>query len=153
MRNFIKNTHEMRENYPVFQEGFSLQLLSNHTYQIFLPGSNHTPTETGLWSIERAGFLAVQENLTQVAWLVYTNENHTTDNSFDCTDQRDALLAPFSAGSTVKNTYFPYDEYTLESSVFKMSKSPASLPSATLFPLDWASPKLAGACKLTMSIR
>lgn len=123
VRNFIKSTHDMRENYPVFQDGFSLQLLSNHTYQIFLPGSNHTSTETGLWSMERAGNLAIQQNLTQVAWLVYTNENHTTDNSFNCTDDRSALVSPFPAGSTVKNTYFPYEEYTLEESSIMMSRS------------------------------
>jgi len=122
VRNFVKSTHEMRGNYPVFQDGFSLQLLSNRTYQIFLPGSNHTPTETGLWSIERAGLLDIQENLIQVAWLVYTNENHTTDIGFNCTDENDALIAPFSTGSTVKNTYFPYDEHTLEESSIKMSK-------------------------------
>ena len=115
VRNFVKSTHEMRENYPVFQDGFMLQLLSNQTYQVFLPGSNHTPTETGLWSVERAGNLAIQQNLTQVAWLVFTNENHTTDNSFNCkNDDGSALIAPFSAGSIVKNTYSPYEEYILE---------------------------------------
>ena len=120
VRNFIKSTHEMRENYRTFQDGFSLRLLSNQTYQMFLPGGNHTPTEIGLWSIERAGFLAIQEELTQIAWLVYTNENHSTDNYFDCTNGANALLAPFSAGSTVKNTYFPYDEYVLERSSINM---------------------------------
>ena len=122
VHNFVKSTHEMRENYPVFQDGFSLQLLSNQTYQIFLPGSNHTPTETGLWSIERAGYTAIQPNLTQVAWLVYTNENHTTNNEFNCANDETALIAPFSAGSIVKNTYFPYEEYTLDDSSVAMGK-------------------------------
>lgn len=122
VRNFIKSTHEMREQYPVFQDGFSLQLLSNKTYQIFLPGSDHTATETGIWSIERAGLLAIQKNFTQLAWLVYTNENHTTDNNFNCTDNENALIAPFIAGSTVKNTYYPYEEYVLEESSMKMGK-------------------------------
>ena len=116
VHNFIKGTHEIRENYPVFQDGFSLRLLSNQTYQIFLPGSNYTPTELGIWSIERAGNAAIQQNLTQVAWLVYTNENQTTNNTFDCRYIEKALIAPFIAGSTIKNTYFPYEEYTLESS-------------------------------------
>lgn len=117
VRNFVKSTHEMRENYPVFQDGFSLQLLSNQTYEVYLPGSNNTPTETGLWSIERAGNLVIQQNLTQVAWLVYTNENHTTNMFFNCKeDDGSALIAPFRAGSVVKNTYFPYDEYTLAES-------------------------------------
>lgn len=122
VRNFIKATHEMRENYPVFQDGFSLQLLSNQTHQIFLPGSNNTPTETGLWSVERAGIFAIQENLTQVAWLVYTNEGSITNNNFNCSDGTRALLAPFSAGSSVKNLYPPYDEYILEASSIKTSR-------------------------------
>lgn len=123
VRNFIKNTYEMRENYPVFRDGFSLQQLSNQTYQIFLPGSNGTSTETGVWSVQRAGFLAIQENFNQTAWLVYTNEDHDTDKNFNCGQKTEALLAPFSAGTTVKNTYFPYDEYTLEQSNVELSKS------------------------------
>ena len=122
VRNFIKNIHEMRENYVVFQDGFSLQLLSNQTYQIFLPGSDHTPTETGIWSIERAGLTSVQGNLTQVTWLVYTNANHTTENTFNCLDAQEALIAPFDAGTTVKNIFYPYDEYDLESSDIGMGK-------------------------------
>ena len=117
VRNFLKRTHEMREHYPVFQDGFSLQLLSNQTYEVFLPGSNQTPTETGLWSMERGANNAIQKNLSQVAWLVYTNENRTTNNKFNCkNNDGSALIAPFSAGSVVKNTYFPYEEYTLEES-------------------------------------
>ena len=122
VRNFIKGTHEMREKYAVFQDGFSLQLLSNLTHQIFLPGSNHTPTETGVWSMERAGFLAIQKNLTQIAWLVYTNEDHATTNHFNCKDARYALIAPYRGGSTIKNVYFPYEEYILENSSIQMSE-------------------------------
>ena len=128
VHNFIKSTHEMRENYPVLQDGFSLQLLSNRTHDIFLPGSNHTPTETGLWSIERAGYSAIQQNLTQIAWLVFTNENTTINHVFACTSVNNALLAPFGAGSKIKNIYFPYDEYTLESSYTNMGKSFDSFP-------------------------
>jgi len=124
VRNFIKSTHEMREHYPVFQDGFSLKLLSNRTYEVLLPGSYHTPTEIGVWSIERAGFLEIQKDLTQIAWLVYTNENHTTLNQFDCGDPKSALVAPFSSGNAVKNIYFPYDEYVLESSAIKKGQSP-----------------------------
>lgn len=122
VRNFIKNTHEMRENYPVFQDGFSLRLLSNQTYQEVLPGSS-APTEIGIWSIERAGNVAIQENFAQIAWLVYTNENRTMNSNFDCMNETNALMAPFSAGSTVKNIYFPYDEYRLQKSNVKMGES------------------------------
>ena len=114
VRNFIKSTHEMRVNYPVFQDGFSLTLLSNQTHDVFFPGSNDTPTPFGLWSMERTGFRAIQTDLAQIAWLVYTNEDHPTENLFNCTDEEDALIAPFSAGSRVKNIYYPYDEYTME---------------------------------------
>ena len=128
IRNFIKRTHEMRENYPVFQDGFSLELLSNRTYQIFLPGSNHTPTEIGIWSMRRAGLVPIQEDLTQVAWLVYTNENQTTNSSHNCSDVSEALMAPFSAGSRVRNTYFPHEEFTLEESSVMMGEFLALLP-------------------------
>ncbi|KAL6721871.1 Cell wall alpha-1,3-glucan synthase ags1 [Lecanora helva] len=120
VRNLIKATHQMRVDYPVFQDGFSLNLLSNQTYEVFLPGSNHTPTETGLWSVERTGMLAIQKNLTQSAWLVYMNENQTKNYVFDCADTRHALLAPFTAGSRVKNIFFPYEEYSIENSTTKI---------------------------------
>ena len=117
IRNIIKSTFEMRENYPVLNDGFSIQQLSKQTHNVYLPGSNMTATETGLWSMERAGFVGAKGQIfNHSIWLVYSNEQVKNLFTFDCADQALALVAPFAAGTTVKNLYFPYDEYTLESS-------------------------------------
>jgi alpha-1,3-glucan synthase len=50
-------------------------------------------------------------NLT--VWLLYDNTNHSTDYTFDCSDQDTALLAPYFGGERVKNLFWPYEEYTL----------------------------------------
>ena len=121
VRNIIKHSYEMRENYPALKDGFSLVPLSNQTRLIFLPGSAGTPTELGLWSVERAGFDGFQE-IKQNVWLVYQNDNQTDPYKFDCGDPKSSLLAPFPANETVKNLYFPYEEYTLEASTIKIGK-------------------------------
>ena len=121
VRNIIKSTFEMRENYPVLNDGFSIQQLSKQTHNVFLPGSGGTPTETGLWSMERSGWVGAQ-NFSQVSWLVYGNQPQSQNYTFGCKDDS-ALIAPFAGGSTVKNLYFPYEEYTLEDSSVNMSKS------------------------------
>ena len=118
VRNIIKTTYELREFYPALNDGFSLQQLSNQTRQVFLPGSAGAATETGMWSVERAGFVGIQE-LNQSVWLVYQNDNVTDPYVFDCSSTKTSLLAPFAAGEIVKNVYFPYDEYTLEKSASK----------------------------------
>ena len=122
IRNIIKSTYEMRTNYPVLNDGFSLKKLSNQTYNVYLPGSNHTPTETGMWSFERGGWDGVQ-NINQTAWLVYGNEPENKTYSFVCNGDA-ALIAPFAAGTTVKNLYAPYETLTLESSSTKLASDP-----------------------------
>ena len=118
VRNILKSTYEMRDNYPALIDGFSLQQLSNQTRQVLLPGSADMATETGLWSIERSGFIGIKgiPDLNQSVWLVYQNDNQTDPYKFDCSNPKLALLAPFAAKETVKNLYFPYDEYVLEKS-------------------------------------
>lgn len=123
VRNIIKSTYEMRTNYPVLTDGFSLQQLSKQTYNVYLPGSNGTATETGLWSIERAAFDAIQ-SINQTAWLVYANENKTKTYTFDCKNASAALLAPFAANEVVKNIFYPYEELSLESSPSKLQSDP-----------------------------
>ena len=124
VRNIIKRMFEMRENYPALNDGYYLQQLSNHTHNIYLPGSNGTRTETGLWSVYRSGFSEVQ-NFTgigqgdQLVWLLYTNENQTIDYSFNCSDNT-SLISPFVEGVTVKNLFAPYEEYTLEKGPFSL---------------------------------
>ena len=118
VRNIIKRTYELRELYQALNDGFSLQQLSNQTHQVLLPGSAGAATETGMWSMQRAGFDGIQD-FNQSVWLVYQNDNVTDPYVFDCSSTKSSLLAPFAAGEIVKNLYFPYDEYTLEKSTSK----------------------------------
>ncbi|TAQ86550.1 hypothetical protein B7494_g5112 [Chlorociboria aeruginascens] len=117
IRNILKRMYELRTIYPVLNDGFILERLSNKTYDIFLPGSGGTPTETGLWSVLRAR--ADTQDFTnqgmgnQSVWIVYGNENRTITYSFNCSNSSDALIAPFDTGTVVKNLFYPYDEYTL----------------------------------------
>ncbi len=124
IRNIIKSTYEMRENYPVLVDGFSLQQLSKQTHDVFLPGSNNIATETGMWSMERAAFTGVQNSLNQTVWLVYGNEQVDNTFTFGC-NEGTGLIAPFAAGTTVQNLYAPYDKYTLQGSSTKLPSDPA----------------------------
>ncbi|KAI5785864.1 alpha-1,3-glucan synthase [Geopyxis carbonaria] len=124
MRGLIKGMYEMREHYPVLNDGYYLQQLSNQTWDIYLPGSGDTRTETGLWSVLRSRYEGVQNFAgagmgNQSVWLVYGNQDTPKNYQFNCSDAKEALLAPFDAGTTVRNLFYPYDEYTLTNSSTK----------------------------------
>jgi alpha-1,3-glucan synthase len=112
--------YQLRQEYPTLNDGFTLRNLSNATYEVFLPGSANIPTELGVWSVYRGRTEGVQDfsgaggHGNQGVWFVYMNENATTVYDFNCTDYVDALTSPFAEGTTVKNLFYPYDEYTLE---------------------------------------
>ncbi len=121
-RRYLQTMYYMRDNYPSLKDGFVLQKLSNHTSYEFLVGSNNTPTEIGLWSVSRSPLSAGQDfsklttagNLT--VWLLYTNMAQEIAYTFDCTDNTTALLSPYIGGTTVKNLFYPYEEYKLQDS-------------------------------------
>ena len=124
VRNVLKTMFQMRDNYPVLNDGWFLQQLSNMTRQEALAGSSGVTTEFGLWSVLRSRFPGLQDlsdeggHGNQSVWLVYHNENKTTTFSFDCSNNdtmlnTTALIAPFDAGTTVKNLFYPFDEQTL----------------------------------------
>ena len=130
VRNIIKSMYQMRENYPVLNDGWFLQQLSNMTTEVYYPGSNGTPTETGMWSTVRGQYPGVQ-NLddnslgNQSVWLVYQNGNASVNYQFECNNNLTnfnitALISPFDAGTTVKNLFYPFDELTLKASVRKL---------------------------------
>ncbi|KAK3376547.1 hypothetical protein B0T24DRAFT_700204 [Lasiosphaeria ovina] len=122
VRGILRRFLELREIYPVLNDGFDMYQLSNHTHWIFLPGSNGTGTELGLWSNVRASHQALQEDLSplprgnETVWLLFGNEDTATDYNFNCSDSKTALISPFQSGTTVKNLLYPYDEFTLERS-------------------------------------
>ncbi|KAJ9634222.1 hypothetical protein H2199_009052 [Coniosporium tulheliwenetii] len=126
VRNIIKLMFEMRKNYPVLNDGYYLQQLSNQTFDDFLPGSNGTATETGLWSVLRAPFIGIQDfkdtgqgNLN--IWLVYQNDKHDKTYKFNCSDPKTALISPYDEGTVVKNLFPPHEEYTLEKGPVKLN--------------------------------
>ncbi|KOC10533.1 alpha-1,3-glucan synthase Ags1 [Aspergillus flavus AF70] len=117
VRNIIKHMYQLREDFPVLNDGYSVQKLSNLTEEVFYPGSNGTATETGLWSILRDVNADVQDlgsdAKNQPVWLVYHNTNRTIDFKFNCKDNETALISPFATGTKVRNLFYPYDEHTL----------------------------------------
>jgi alpha-1,3-glucan synthase len=122
MRNVLKRHYELRDQYTVLNEGAQLETLSSQTRDIFLHGSLGMPSPTGIWSIYRGPFEGVQNFSyagdlgNQGVWIVYSNDNKTVNYTFNCQNQTEGLIAPFPAGTTVKNLFYPYDEYTLEPS-------------------------------------
>lgn len=75
-----------------------------------------------MWSVSRSPLPETQDfsQLTQAGntsvWLLYTNMNVDVSYNFNCTDPNNALLAPYFGGETVKNLFWPYEEYTLKNS-------------------------------------
>jgi alpha-1,3-glucan synthase len=120
VRGLIKIMFEMRQNYPALNDGWYLQQLSNHTFDIYLPGSNGTATETGMWSVMRSRFVDAQNfdgqgQGNQSVWLLYSNDNKTVEHHFNCSS-KNALISPFPSGTTVKNLFPPFEEFTLANS-------------------------------------
>lgn len=122
VRNVIKHMYFLRETYPILKDGFYLEELSKQTETIYLPGSSGVGTEQGLWSTMRNQFLGIQDlgDDQEPIWLVYHNRNYTYTYSFTCSDEDNALLAPFDAGTTVKNLFFPHDTLKLTASSQKL---------------------------------
>ena len=124
VRNVIKHMYQMRQQYPVLNDGWLVQKLSNRTRDIYLPGSNGTATETGMWSILRDVYGQHQDLGSnadnQPVWLVYQNDNHTVEYQFDCSDNDTALISPFPGGTTVKNLFYPHDEKVLKDGPTKL---------------------------------
>ena len=130
VRNILKHMYQLREEYPVLNDGWQVQKLSNITRNIYLPGSNGVPTETGMWSILRDRYGELQDlgsdTDNQPVWLVYQNDNHTVEYRFDCSDNKTALISPYPAGTRVKNLFFPHDEHRLQEGPTKLGLNGSS---------------------------
>lgn len=117
----LKQMFELRQKYPVLNDGFTMRQLSNQTFNYTLPGSFGVPTETGLWSAYRGRLEGVQDLSgegtygNQPIWLLYSNLNSSTTYTSDCKSDN-AIISPFDSGMTVKNLFYPFDEWTLEDS-------------------------------------
>ncbi|KKK19324.1 hypothetical protein P175DRAFT_0501355 [Aspergillus ochraceoroseus IBT 24754] len=124
LRNIIKHMYQMREQFPILNDGYSLVNLSKSTVEVRYPGSNTTDTETGMWSVVRDLNSNVQNfgsnAANQPVWLVYQNVNRTMEYKFDCSDNKTAFISPFPTGTRVKNLFYPYDELELIDSPQKL---------------------------------
>lgn len=145
MRNIIKHMYQLREDFPALKDGWWIQLLSNQTHDIYYPGSDGVPTETGMWSVLRSPYYQGQdlgESGNQTIWFVYQNDNKTVTYDFDCSNPGSSLVAPFVTNTTVKNLFYPHDELTLEDSATKLhlngtQKPNGCLESITLQPYEF----------------
>ena len=116
VRRLYKQFFDLRGSFPVLNDGFSLFQNGNWTYQDFLPFSNGTPTERGLWSISRGGLTPLQNfTYNDTVWLIYTNENTTVSYSGDCTTTS-GIAGPYQAETVVRNLLYPFENYTLGTS-------------------------------------
>lgn len=134
----------LRTVYGSLQDGFGLVQRGNWTYWIERPGSNHTGTEMGLWSVSRAAIANSQTvggRFQDQVWLLYTNENTTKSYNFDCRGSN-WISSPYVSGTVVKNLFAPYEEYTLQdslSSYYNDSRAPyyGCLNRVTMDPLGF----------------
>ncbi|KAI0079915.1 glycoside hydrolase family 13 and glycosyltransferase family 5 protein [Panus rudis PR-1116 ss-1] len=118
-RRIFRHMFYLRTVYSALQDGFNLVQRGNWTHFIQRPGSNQTETEMGLWSVTRSAIDNVQQlsgNHTDQIWLLYSNENTTTTFAFDCKGPK-WIPSPFPAGVTVRNLFYPYEQYTLAESL------------------------------------
>ena len=158
-RRIFAQMFRLRSVYPALQDGWNLVQWGNWTYDDYLPGSNGTLTERGLWSTSRSG-LSPQQNLTGsngdnggLLWLLYTNVNETTTWTEDCGGDL-WISSPYQANVVVRNLFHPYENYTLAASLspfYHDGKAPyyGCMSSITLAPMsfkvlvpvaDWVAP-------------
>jgi alpha-1,3-glucan synthase len=116
VRNIIKSMFQARQSYPILNDGYLLQTLSNQSQDYFLSGPDNAATELGMWSVMRHQYPNLQklDETIGPVWLVYQNENHAVNYSFNCSSNDSALISPYSQWTTVKNILAPYDELELE---------------------------------------
>jgi len=152
MRNILKRFFELREQYPVLNDGFNLTTLSTRIYDLHLRGSGDIPSPFGLWSVYRGRSSQIQDlsgqgHGNQPVWLLFHNENRTVTYDFDCgsknsTSEDGTLLSAFPSGTVVRNLFYPYESYDLEASAFTLGLDNSTevngcIPSITLRPWEF----------------
>ena len=143
----MKRMYELRRQYPVLNDGWTLQELSNHVYNYSLPYSKGVNTTTGLWSVLRGRVEGIQDfssegtHGNQGVWLLYSNKNESTIYHSDCGGDN-AIIAPYDANTTVKNLFYPFDEWRLNATSVYLgiegSKEPnGCLPELNMTKYGW----------------
>lgn len=114
----FKQMFEMRERYPVLNDGFMFKQISAQVDEYKLPASAGAVTEHGLYSAVRGVEYGLQDDLAtgqgnQLVWLLYSNRNFTENYVSDCIDDQNAIAAPFEINTTVRNLFWPFETYEL----------------------------------------
>jgi len=136
LRNILKRMYELRREYPTLNDGYELKTLSSQTYDVWLPGSGDIPSPTGIWSVYRGRAQGGIQDFNgmgqgnQGVWLVFHNENKSVDYDFNCSDSSEALISVFPLNTTVKNLFYPYEEFSLDASnvTYGTPESPPPFP-------------------------
>lgn len=122
VHNVYKMMFEMRRRFPVLNDGFDVRQLSEQTFNYTLAGSFGAATTTGIWSVLRGELAGVQDLSdaggagNQGVWLLHSNYNGSIDYEFDCSTEGEGLISPFASGTSVRNLFYPFDEWTLDNS-------------------------------------
>ncbi|KAK3716612.1 hypothetical protein LTR37_006242 [Vermiconidia calcicola] len=117
----MKQMYEMRQRYPILNDGWMVKELSAQTWNWTQPGANGVGTVTGLWSVLRSGMDEVQDFTgqgmfgNQSVWLLHSNNNGSITYDSGCTNGKNAILSPFAPGTTVRNMFYPFDQWVVES--------------------------------------
>lgn len=133
----LKQMFELRQRYPVLQDGWNLLELSSQVSNYTLPGSFGVATINGLWSVVRSRVEGVQDFTgqglfeNQPVWLLYSNYNGSRTYESTCMSSN-ATISPFDAQTTVKNLFYPFDEWKLESSSVSLGIEGSSGPNGCL---------------------
>jgi alpha-1,3-glucan synthase len=140
-RRMMAHFHYLRKHYTVLTDGFQLLQRGNWTERIQLPGSNHTQTEIGWWSVSRSPIPGIQNNLNATVndvWMIFTNMNETKSYSYSCNSDL-WVSTPYVGGTVIRNLFYPFETLTLQdsqSSYNNNGRAPwrGCLPSITLQP-------------------
>ncbi|KAL2257404.1 hypothetical protein VTK26DRAFT_215 [Humicola hyalothermophila] len=140
LRNTFRHMFAIREALPVFEHGWWLENLINETTPVPIEGSS-TDTLVGVWSVGR-GTYDFQNDTQDPVWLVYHNRDTRHEYTFDCSDKEKAFVAPFDAGTKVRNLFTDDAPIELETSTrttnFTKSGKPAGcLSKFTLEPFEF----------------
>ena len=133
----MKQMFEFRNRYPVLTDGWVVNELSKQTFSYTLPGSFGVPTETGLWSVHRGRVSHIQYFSgqgvfgNQSVWLVYSNYNGSRIYGADCSSD-EAIIAPWSANITVRNLFYPFDEWQLGTSAVQLGIDGSNEPNGCM---------------------
>jgi alpha-1,3-glucan synthase len=122
-----KHWFELRERYPVLNDGYDFKQISAQVDEYQLPGSFGVPTVHGLFSTFRArmpqmgddqdfsGQLDAEKGMwgNQAVWVLYSNRNYTENYVSECSDDQNAIGAPFGVNTTVRNLFYPFETYEI----------------------------------------